>query len=154
MNKRIFVAFTASAVVIVAGAYTMFLIESPNEGAQIGNLLDAFWWAANTATTVGYGDVVPVTPQGRILGMFMGFVGIIVLGTFFSVVQTALREGGQERAVGIAEETKMLIKRKIDGLEDLKQEDLDTLIDLVKSLHGRLQNHSKSGSDEGKHKTG
>ena len=114
MNKRIFVAFTASAVVIVAGAYTMFLIESPNEGAEIGNLLDAFWWAVNTATTVGYGDVVPVTPQGRILGMFMGFVGIIVLGTFISVLQTTLRERREERAVGIAEETKMLIKRKID----------------------------------------
>ena len=106
----------------------------------------------NTSTTVGYGDIVPVTPQGRIIGMFMGFVGIVVLGTFFSVLHTALGERRQEHAVGIDSETKMLIKRKIDVLEDLRQEDLDSLIDLVKGLHGRLD-RSKSGSDEARYKT-
>ena len=47
----------------------------------------------------------------------------------------------------------MLIKRKIDGLEDLSQEDLDSLIDLIKTLHDRL-NRSKSGSDMARYKTG
>ena len=107
----------------------------------------------NTATTVGYGDIVPVTPQGRIIGMFMGFVGIVVLGTFFSVLNSALGERREERVVGIDSETKMLIKRKIDGLEELSQEDLDSLIDLIKTLHDRL-NRSKSGSDMARYKTG
>ena len=147
MRKIILVAFAGSTLVIVAGAFTIFFIELPNEGARINNLLDAFWWAVNTATTVGYGDIVPVTPQGRIIGMFMGFVGIVVLGTFFSVLHSALGERREEHVVGIDSETKMLIKRNIDGLEDLRQEDLDSLIDLVKSLHDRLRAYPKILAD-------
>ena len=55
-------------MVLSSGA-AIYLIESPHEDAQIKNLIDAFWWASATVTTVGYGDVVPVTEAGRILGI-------------------------------------------------------------------------------------
>ena len=37
---------------------------------------DGLWWSASTITTVGYGDIYPVTPIGRIIGVFTMVVGI------------------------------------------------------------------------------
>jgi voltage-gated potassium channel len=53
-----------SVSVIGSSGIGIYLIESPHEDAQITNLLDAFWWVSATVTTVGYGDVVPVTDLG------------------------------------------------------------------------------------------
>jgi voltage-gated potassium channel len=42
---------------------------------------DAAWWAVVTMTTTGYGDRVPVTPEGRLVGVFLMFSGVLLLGT-------------------------------------------------------------------------
>ena len=50
---------------------------------------DAFWWSAVTATTVGYGDHVPRTIVGRIVGIFWMFSGLFVLASFTASIATA-----------------------------------------------------------------
>lgn len=45
-------------------------------GERPHSFSDALWWAASTITTVGYGDIYPVTPVGRIIGVFTMVVGI------------------------------------------------------------------------------
>ncbi len=49
-------------------------------------MLDAVWWTVATVTTVGYGDVVPVTDTGKIVAIFYMFFGIGVLALFLSVL--------------------------------------------------------------------
>ncbi|MDH3191774.1 MAG: ion channel, partial [Nitrosopumilus sp.] len=60
-------------LVIGGSGIGIYLIESPHKDAQITNLIDAFWWVSATVTTVGYGDVVPITETGRILGIGLMF---------------------------------------------------------------------------------
>ena len=72
------VAVTAGVVVTVCslGAYGAEHPQNPGF-ATVG---DAFWWGIVTLTTVGYGDIVPETTAGRILGAAIMFTGIAVLG--------------------------------------------------------------------------
>ena len=77
-----------SIAVIIAGAVTMYFIESPNEEAEIKTMLDAFWWTTSTIATVGYGDVVPVTDLGKTVAMFYMFFGIGIAGMFLSIIGT------------------------------------------------------------------
>ncbi len=56
------------------------------EGGEgpIESFWDALWWAMATAATVGYGDVVPVTPAGRAVAVGLMILGIGTLGLFLS----------------------------------------------------------------------
>ena len=53
-------------------------LEAGKPNAKIHNLNDSMWWMVSTITSVGYGDVVPVTLEGRILGMILQFIGVIM----------------------------------------------------------------------------
>jgi len=59
-------------------------------GARIKNAGDAHWWAVNTVTTVGYGDVYPVTTLGRYVGVITMFVGISVAGSLTASMASLL----------------------------------------------------------------
>ncbi|MFI8827224.1 potassium channel family protein [Streptomyces sp. NPDC053431] len=63
-----------------AGALTVYHVEYQAPGASIRTFGDAVWWACATLTTVGYGDVTPVTPVGRLTAVGMMGCGVALLG--------------------------------------------------------------------------
>lgn len=110
--------FGISAAVMVAGALAMYAIESPHEEAQIKTLLDAFWWTFATTTTVGYGDIVPVTDLGRTVAMFYMFFGIAIAGIFISIIGTRY----YKMRVEPKEDKELRYERKIlDRINDLEK---------------------------------
>jgi voltage-gated potassium channel len=133
-----------SIVTIVFGALGVYLTEVGNPNTNIRNISDAFWWAIETVTTVGYGDVYPTTAEGRIIGSFVMFAGIGILATFITALGSKLIELRLSRSIeeekenqvsdDLPKKTKALIKDQIDKVETLDQEDLDTLITMLKSL--------------------
>ena len=144
--KIIFFLLAISATVVITSGIAIYFIESPHEDAEITNFIDAFWWAAATVTTVGYGDVVPVTDAGRIMGIGLMFVGISIIGVFISafgamLIGSRLKKHDDQ----ISHETKKLIIKKIAQIEKLEKKELDILIDMVKDLHTELRIDSKMG---------
>ena len=55
------------------------MAEDVGDGRKIHSFFDALWWSAATVTTVGYGDIYPVTAMGRIIAVFTMIVGISTL---------------------------------------------------------------------------
>lgn len=69
----------AAAVLLLVAASLMFAFEHDSNGS-IDNFGTAMWWAFVTITSVGYGDTVPVTPEGRIVAVFLMILGISLFG--------------------------------------------------------------------------
>ena len=117
------------------------MFESPNPDSNINNIRDAFWWAIATVTTVGYGDVYPVTAEGRIVGSLLMIVGIAILWVFISSVGIALRDHKIDNMekMTLEDETKTIIKLKIDNLKQLEKDELNLLIYMMSILYKTLQ---------------
>lgn len=71
----------ATVVLMSTAAVLVYGFERTAEGSSIVTLGDAVWWAIATVTTVGYGDSIPVTPQGRTVAAVLMVVGIGLVGT-------------------------------------------------------------------------
>ncbi|OCQ20503.1 Ion transport protein [Pseudoalteromonas luteoviolacea] len=74
-------AFFIMSLVLIVASCGIYLIEHDVQPEKFGSIPAAMWWAMATLTTVGYGDVVPITPLGRFFGgvitlLSMGMVAI------------------------------------------------------------------------------
>lgn len=83
-SRYIFVALFAM-VVIFTGAASFYQFEQALNPA-IDSFFDATWWAIVTATSVGYGDIFPVTTEGRVVAMILMIFGLALIGTIVGIV--------------------------------------------------------------------
>ena len=90
LRNKIKSAFTSAAILafltIIFSAIGILQVERDAPGAKIISAEDALWWAYVTITTVGYGDLYPVTSEGRIIAAVLMTVGVGLFGTFTAYV--------------------------------------------------------------------
>ena len=65
-----------SAGVVLVGGSTVWLLERGVPGGTFGSWGDSLWWALTTITTTGYGDHVPITLAGRLVGVVVMMAGV------------------------------------------------------------------------------
>ncbi len=69
-------------VLVFGGAVVFYLVEA----SHISSFMDALWWVIITMTTVGYGDIVPNTFVGRLVGFVVILLGVVLVSVFTATV--------------------------------------------------------------------
>jgi voltage-gated potassium channel len=85
-----FVTLMLAMIVLSLSSLLVLQFESQSPDANITTGGDAIWWAVVTITTVGYGDKYPVTAAGRVIGFFVMFTGVGIIGALASVLSSVL----------------------------------------------------------------
>ena len=88
-------AVLITLVVVLGSAAAAWAFEE-SAGGSIDSLGDALWWAITTVTTVGYGDMFPITPAGRGIAAFLMLSGIALFGVLTANIAAFFVESGQE----------------------------------------------------------
>jgi len=77
---------------VLTMATLMHLAERAAQPDRYGTIPDAMWWAVVTLTTVGYGDVVPITPLGKIIAGLTAMMGFTLLALPIGIIATSFAE--------------------------------------------------------------
>jgi voltage-gated potassium channel len=101
MNFLKRIRFIALILLIYLGLLLLlFAVESGSKNASIRTIFDAIWYSLVTLTTVGYGDVYPVTTVGKIIGMIFLLGSLGLLGALIGRVTDRMSEFRENRKMG------------------------------------------------------
>lgn len=105
------------------------------------NFFDGLWWSFVTATTVGYGDISPATPAGRVVAAVLMIVGIGLIGSLTSTI-TALFFQRHERTTKHDAKSELIktVQSQLDDFDNLTDNDIETICQTLKLLHEQQKN--------------
>ena len=91
-RRALFGAFVIMLGASLMVASAIYYVERDVQPDKFGTIPDAMWWAIVTLATVGYGDVVPVTPLGKVLTAVAIFFGVTLVALPIGIIATAFAE--------------------------------------------------------------
>lgn len=118
-------AFFILGMLIVMAAAGIHMVEGETQPEAFGTVLRAIWWAAVTLTTVGYGDVVPITPAGKAFGTFIVLIGVAMAALPAAILASGFSyEINRRREVFRARVMAMMADGQLDRKERKKLRNL------------------------------
>lgn len=88
LSMSVFVAF----VLLLLSSTLMYYVEHDAQPENFASIMHSFWWAIATLTTVGYGDIYPITAAGKVLGGITAVIGIGFLALPTGIISSAFME--------------------------------------------------------------
>jgi voltage-gated potassium channel len=77
---------------MIVAAAAMHMAEGAAQPDKFGSIPESMWWAIITLTTVGYGDVVPITPLGKVVAGVTALFGLVMLALPVGIIATSFSE--------------------------------------------------------------
>ena len=110
-RERVFALALFVVLLVFLGGLGFFLTESPEGTSHLQRLGEGLWWAMATVTTVGYGDVVPKTLYGRLIGVVVMIGGLLSLSLVTATVASIFieRKFRRERGLEVIKETNHIL---------------------------------------------
>ena len=105
-------------IMIVTASSGIYLVENHAQPDVFESIPKAMWWAVVTLTTVGYGDVIPITTAGKILGAIITILGVGLAALPAGILATGLANELNQRREGLEQHFRELL---VDGDFNLVQ---------------------------------
>ncbi len=91
-SRAILGALCILVVIVMIASTAIHFLEAPGQPEIFGTIPDAMWWSIETLTTVGYGDAIPQTVAGRVIGAIVMLLGIGVFVMWTSIFAAGFLE--------------------------------------------------------------
>lgn len=91
-KEQLLVTIVMIAILLLFASSLMYLVENEAQPDKFTDIPSSMWWGVATITTVGYGDVFPITPLGKLLGAFVAFLGIGMFALPTSILASGFTE--------------------------------------------------------------
>jgi voltage-gated potassium channel len=92
---ELLLAVSLALILLVAGATALYWAEGTVQPDKFGSIPRALWWSAVTLTTIGYGDVSPVTPLGKFIAVLVAVAGIGLVALPTGILASGFSEAVQ-----------------------------------------------------------
>ena len=89
-KNKLIMAFSILLILLIFASSGMYYIESYYQPDKFDNILSTFWWAVATLTTIGYGDIYPITGLGKLLGGLISILGIGIIALPSGIISAGL----------------------------------------------------------------
>lgn len=89
-STKIAVFFLFVVILVISIGTLMYMIEGDQPGSQFNNIPNSIYWACVTMTTVGYGDITPVTPLGKFLSACVMLIGYTIIAVPTGIVSVSM----------------------------------------------------------------
>ena len=96
-REELILCILVMMLLIVLSASVMYFVENDAQPQKFSDIPSAMWWAVATLTTVGYGDIYPITPTGKLIASFIEISGIAFFALPAAVIGAGLIEELRER---------------------------------------------------------
>lgn len=112
-SQELLVTVFVTMLLLLLAASVMYYLETDDQPESFPNIISSFWWAVATLTTVGYGDVFPVTPPGRLLAGIIALLGIGIVALPAGILGSGfLEEVQQHGSIGARHARNRIAQRK------------------------------------------
>lgn len=96
-SRKILVFFLFVVILVTSIGTLMYMIESTQPDSQFNNIPNSIYWAIVTMTTVGYGDITPVTGIGRFLSALVMLMGYTIIAVPTGIVSASIIKSSHKR---------------------------------------------------------
>jgi len=112
-------AFFILIIILILASSGIYLVEQHAQPEAFGSIPHAMWWAMATLTTVGYGDVTPITPFGKLFGACITIVGIGMVALPAGILASGFADQLRRRREALEHEFQVALE---DGVIDAAEE--------------------------------
>lgn len=109
-KEELVLFFSVTVLLLFFSASGIYFFENPEQPEAVGSIFDGLWWALSTLTTVGYGDVYPVTAGGKWFTFLVLMLGLGVVAVPTALIASALSQARDEEREGVVESDQAVLQ--------------------------------------------